>query len=60
VINQENGSTPLLSNGSDNIVINQVNTPPAVTVVATDSEHNGTVQCGGVELNITLTIAIWY
>ncbi len=59
VINQENGSTPLLSNGSDNIVINQVNTPPAVTVVATDSEHNGTGAnaVGSVELNITLTIA---
>jgi hypothetical protein len=42
VINQENGSTPLVSNGSDNIVINQVNTPPEVTIVATDL--NMTVQ----------------
>ena len=58
VINQENGSTPLVSNGSDNIVINQVNTPPEVTIVATKPEHDGTGAnaVGSVQLNITLDL----
>ena len=58
VRNQENGSTPLVSNGSAPIVINPVNSDPVITVVAHDDEHNGqgANAIGAVELNITKTV----
>ncbi len=57
-INQETGSTTLVSMGSTPLTVNQVNTPPIISIVATDYEHDGSgaMAEGSIQLEITKTL----
>ncbi|WP_324517653.1 calcium-binding protein [Acinetobacter parvus] len=57
-INQEFGSTTLVSMGSTPLTVNQVNTPPIISIMATDNEHDGSgaMAVGSIQLAITETL----
>ncbi|ENU34150.1 calcium-binding protein [Acinetobacter parvus] len=58
-INQENGSTlQLLSDGTTTLTVNKVNTPPDISIVATNKEHDGSgaMAVGSIQLAITETL----
>ncbi|MGL5402303.1 MAG: calcium-binding protein, partial [Acinetobacter sp.] len=58
-INQENGSTlQLLSDGTTTLTVTKVNTPPVISIVATDNEHDGSgaMAVGSIQLAITKTL----
>ncbi|WP_155756710.1 DUF5801 repeats-in-toxin domain-containing protein [Acinetobacter sp. CIP A162] len=58
-INQENGSNlELLSDGTTTLTVNKVNTPPDISIVATNNEHDGSgaMAVGSIQLAITKTL----